>query len=428
LKIAALALITLVAFAVYVWLGRGKQKSTDAGSKRRPAEVRPGLDTARILNNFEQKFAELKGRRPDLATLTQLYDLGVELEKRRRLPQATAVYRYLARMDNTFRDVGARLRNLVDSERMAATDARAAATQPKSKATAAAGAKPKPAADDGKPRLGRYVLEREIGRGAMGVVHLGRDSAINRLVAIKAIPLASEFAENELGDVRARFFREAETAGRLNHPNIVTIYDVGEQDNVAYIAMEYLKGQHLSDFSTQDKLLPPAKVLELMSRAASALGFAHKQNVIHRDVKPANMMYDPIADTLKITDFGIARLTDTASTRTGIVLGTPSFMSPEQLEGRIVNGSSDLFSLGVTLFQLLTGILPFRADSMTGLMEQIAERPHPPLRSIRPDLPPCFGGIIDRALAKSPEARFENGAQMAAAIDACRAQYQQPAA
>jgi eukaryotic-like serine/threonine-protein kinase len=259
-------------------------------------------------------------------------------------------------------------------------------------------------------------------------VHLGRDSAINRLVAIKAIPLANEFSETELGDVRARFFREAETAGRLNHPNIVTIYDVGEQDNVAYIAMEYLKGRHLSDFTTADQLLPPGKVLELVARAANALGFAHKQNVIHRDVKPANMMYDPAADTLKITDFGIARLTDTASTRTGIVLGTPSFMSPEQLEGRIVNGSSDLFSLGVTLFQLLTGILPFRADSMTGLMEQIAEKPHPPLRSIRPDLPPCFGSIIDRALAKNPDARFESGAQMAAAIDACRAQCQQPAA
>jgi eukaryotic-like serine/threonine-protein kinase len=427
LKIAALALITLVAFAVFLWLLRGKQKSADAGSKRRPAEIKPGLDTARILNNFEQRFAELKGRRPDIATLTQLYDLGVELEKRRRLPQATAVYRYLARMDNTFRDVGTRLRNLVDAERSAEASQGRTAAPPGP--TAVLPSASRPAVDHGgKPRLGRYILEREIGRGAMGVVHLGRDSAINRLVAIKAIPLANEFSETELGDVRARFFREAETAGRLNHPNIVTIYDVGEQDNVAYIAMEYLKGRHLSDFTTADQLLPPGKVLELVARAANALGFAHKQNVIHRDVKPANMMYDPAADTLKITDFGIARLTDTASTRTGIVLGTPSFMSPEQLEGRIVNGSSDLFSLGVTLFQLLTGILPFRADSMTGLMEQIAEKPHPPLRSIRPDLPPCFGSIIDRALAKNPDARFESGVQMAAAIDACRAQCQQPAA
>ena len=268
--------------------------------------------------------------------------------------------------------------------------------------------------------LGRYRLEREIGRGAMGTVYLGRDSAINRLVAIKAIPLAREFSDGELAEARSRFFREAETAGRLNHPNIVIIYDVGEQDGLAYIAMEYLKGKHLSDFAAPATLLEPRKVMELMARTADALGFAHRQNVVHRDIKPANLMYDPASDTLKITDFGIARLTDSGSTRTGIVLGTPSFMSPEQLEGRMVNGQSDLFSLGVTLFQLLTGQLPFRADTMTGLMQQIAENPHPPIRALRPDLPDCVQRVIDRALAKSPDARFESGAQMAAALQDCR--------
>jgi serine/threonine-protein kinase len=269
-------------------------------------------------------------------------------------------------------------------------------------------------------RLGRYQLEREIGRGAMGTVYLGRDTAINRLVAIKAIPLASEFSESELAEARSRFFREAETAGRLNHPNIVTIYDVGEERGLAYIAMEYLKGRHLSDYATPDTLLEPRKVLELVARTAQALGFAHKQQVVHRDIKPANIMYDPVADVLKITDFGIARLTGAGTTRTGIVLGTPSFMSPEQLEGRTVTGHSDLFSLGVSLFQLLTGQLPFTADSMTGLMQQIAEAPHPPLRALRPDLPACVDSIIDRALAKTPEARFESGAQMAAALEDCR--------
>ena len=154
----------------------------------------------------------------------------------------------------------------------------------------------------------------------------------------------------------------------------------------------------------------PRKVLELIGRTAQALGFAHKQQVVHRDIKPANIMYDPSTDVLKITDFGIARLTGAGSTRTGIVLGTPSFMSPEQLEGRTVTGHSDLFSLGVSLFQLLTGQLPFTADSMTGLMQQIAEAPHPPLRAFRPDLPACVESIIDRALAKNPEARFESGA------------------
>jgi serine/threonine-protein kinase len=270
-------------------------------------------------------------------------------------------------------------------------------------------------------RLGRYQLEREIGRGAMGVVYLGRDTAINRSVAIKAIPLAAEFSDSELIEARARFFREAETAGRLNHPNIVTIYDVGEERGLAYIAMEYLQGRHLSDYTTPTNLLEPRKVLEVIARTAEALGFAHKQQVVHRDIKPANLMFDASTDTLKITDFGIARLSGAGSTRTGIVLGTPSFMSPEQLEGRTVTGHSDLFSLGVSLFQLLTGQLPFTADSMTGLMQQIAEAPHPPLRAYRPDLPACVESVIDRALAKTPEARFDSGAQMAAALEDCRA-------
>jgi serine/threonine-protein kinase len=269
-------------------------------------------------------------------------------------------------------------------------------------------------------RLGRYQLEREIGRGAMGVVYLGRDTAINRMVAIKAIPLAAEFSDAELVEARSRFFREAETAGRLNHPNIVTIYDVGEERGLAYIAMEYLKGRHLSDYAKSNNLMEPRKVLEIISRTADALGFAHKQQVVHRDIKPANLMYDPSTDVLKITDFGIARLSGAGSTRTGIVLGTPSFMSPEQLEGRTVTGHSDLFSLGVSLFQLLTGQLPFTADSMTGLMQQIAEAPHPPLRAFRPDLPACVESVIDQALAKNPEARYDSGAQMAAALEDCR--------
>jgi eukaryotic-like serine/threonine-protein kinase len=405
-----------------------------AASAPKPQQ-RPGPDTARLLDNFEQRFAELKARKASTTVLGDLYALGTQLEQRGRNVQATAVYRHLARIDNTYRDVSMRLRRLMDAERKPAAapapaGRRAAAPAPASPAPASKPAatfkvappSPRPAASDsGEAQfLGRYRLEREIGRGAMGTVYLGRDPAINRLVAIKAIPLASEFSESELAEARSRFFREAETAGRLNHPSIVTIYDVGEERGLAYIAMEYLKGRHLSDYAAPDTLLEPRKVLELAARTAQALGFAHKQQVVHRDIKPANIMYDPSADVLKITDFGIARLTGTGSTRTGIVLGTPSFMSPEQLEGRTVTGHSDLFSLGVSLFQLLTGQLPFTADSMTGLMQQIAEAPHPPLRAFRPDLPASVDGIIDRALAKNPEARFESGAQMAAALEDCR--------
>jgi len=432
----------------------GRWQSAAVASPLAGAKRPVGSDTAKLLDNFEQRFAELKGRTANATVLSELYALGTQLEQRARIPQATAVYRHLIRIDPNYRDVGTRLRRLLDAERLAtrAAPARvagpataaarpAAASAPQAAAlrsapavTARAPAAPTsilvaknvipPASKSGEPlpvkQLGRYRLEREIGRGAMGVVYLGRDLAINRLVAIKAIPLASEFSDAELHEARVRFFREAETAGRLNHPNIVTIYDVGEEAGLAYIAMEYLQGQHLSNHASSNQLLEPRKVIELIGRTADALGFAHKQQVVHRDIKPANLMYDPNGDILKIMDFGIARITGAGSTRTGIVLGTPSFMSPEQLEGRTVTGRSDLFSLGVSLFQLLTGQLPFSADSMTGLMQQIAEAPHPPLRAFRPDLPACVESVVDRALAKNPESRFDTGAQMAAALEDCR--------
>ena len=436
-----------------VLLLRGRT-ATPAATASRSAPLQP-TDTARILDNFEQRFAELKARKPSPTVLADLYALGTALETRGRAVQATAIYRHLARIDNTYRDVAPRLRRLMDAERARATPAAPAPAAPASAAGGAAagqrraakspatppptaapsaaaarareaarpaeGARPAGSAPAEEPqRLGRYQIEREIGRGAMGIVYLGLDTAINRRVAIKAIPLASEFSDAELAEARTRFFREAETAGRLNHPNIVTIYDVGEERGLACIAMEFLKGRHLSEYATSSTLLEPRKTLELIARTAQALSFAHKQQVVHRDIKPANLMYDQAADVLKITDFGIARLTDSGATRTGIVLGTPSFMSPEQLEGRTVTGRSDLFSLGVSLFQLLTGQLPFTADSMTGLMQQIAEMPHPPLRAYRPDLPSCVDAIIDKALAKNPEDRFDSGAQMAAALEECR--------
>jgi eukaryotic-like serine/threonine-protein kinase len=417
-----------VGSALFIWARMGKSAAVVPMPN---AKTAVGTDTARLLDNFEQRFAELKGRKPNVTVLGDLYVLGNQLEQRGRVPQATAVYRHLARFDNTYKDVAARLRRLMDADRAkpkASTTATPAA-QPAMGATtpnlrAAPQERPASAAVAAavpeSERLGRYQLEREIGRGAMGVVYLGRDTAINRMVAIKAIPLAAEFSDAELVEARARFFREAETAGRLNHPNIVTIYDVGEERGLAYIAMEYLKGRHLSDYAKSNNLMEPRKVLEIIGRTAEALGFAHKQQVVHRDIKPANLMYDPSTDVLKITDFGIARLSGAGSTRTGIVLGTPSFMSPEQLEGRTVTGHSDLFSLGVSLFQLLTGQLPFTADSMTGLMQQIAEAPHPPLRAFRPDLPACVESVIDRALAKNPDARYDSGAQMAAALEDCR--------
>jgi serine/threonine-protein kinase len=270
-----------------------------------------------------------------------------------------------------------------------------------------------------KPMLGRYEVERELGKGAMGAVYLGKDPKISRIVAIKTMALSQEFEEDELQEVKDRFFREAETAGRLTHPHIVTIYDAGEEHDLAYIAMEFLKGSDLNKYIKKTSLLPHAKVLELIRRAADALNYAHGNNVVHRDIKPANIMWDPETDSMKITDFGIARITDSSKTKTGMVLGTPSYMSPEQLAGKKVGGQSDLFSLGVMLFQMVTGELPFTGDSMATLMYKITNEAHPAPELINPDVPRCITVIINRALDKDTEKRYHTGAQMSADIGKC---------
>lgn len=356
----------------------------------------------------------------DAATMELLYQLGTDFERRRQSQKAAAVYTYMANKDPNYRDLRARRARLREEPVLRPPTRPAAPTRP----VAAVEdhdqdffAATMPAAD--KRTLGRYEIERELGKGAMGTVYLGRDPKINRVVAIKAIPLADEFEEEDLAEARARFFREAEMAGRLNHPAIVTVYDAGEDQGLAYIAMEYLRGQHLSHFTDPSRLLPPKTVMLLVARVAEALHYAHRQNVVHRDIKPANIMFNPDTDELKITDFGIARLTDTSRTKTGIVLGTPSFMSPEQLEGRPLDGRSDQFALGVSLYQLLCGQLPFRAESMPRLMHKIATEPHASVRLIRPELPACIDAIIDRALAKDADQRYATCGEMALALRAC---------
>jgi serine/threonine-protein kinase len=282
--------------------------------------------------------------------------------------------------------------------------------------TSGGGGRQPPARTPLPAKLGRYELMHEIGKGAMGVVYRARDPRINREVALKAIPLADEFEASELEQARVRFFREAEMAGRLSHPHIVTIYDAGEDQGTAYIAMELLRGRHLVEYTGAPRLLPPAIAIEIVARLADALHYAHQNQVVHRDIKPANIMFDAPSGELKITDFGIARLTDSGRTRTGVVLGTPSFMSPEQLQGRLITGRSDLFSLAVTLFQLLTGQLPFRGDSMPSLMMKIAQEPHPRICALNPVLPAGLDELFDRALAKEPADRFDSGASFALAL------------
>jgi serine/threonine protein kinase len=274
-----------------------------------------------------------------------------------------------------------------------------------------------------KPKFGRFVVEKELGKGAMGVVYLGKDPKIGREVAIKTLAVTQEFEPEELADVKERFFREAQTAGRLAHPNIVTIYDAGEEHDYCYIAMEFLRGDSLARFTKPGQLLPIDKTISIIARAADALGYAHREGIVHRDVKPANLMYDTASDTLKVTDFGIARLTASSKTRTGMVLGTPSYMSPEQLAGKKIDGRSDLFSLSVTLYQMLSGKLPFDGESMAQLMFRIANEPPTPIGA---GVPPAIASFLDRALAKNAEERFQTGehfgGELRAALAASTAQ------
>jgi len=270
-----------------------------------------------------------------------------------------------------------------------------------------------------KPMLGRYQIEKELGKGAMGIVYLGKDPKISRVVAIKTMALAQEFEADELDEVKERFFREAETAGRLSHPNIVTIFDAGEEHDLAYIAMEFLKGSDLAPHTKKDNLLDMKTVVSIIIRSAEGLAFAHAQNVVHRDIKPANLMYEAQSDSLKITDFGIARITDSSKTKTGMVLGTPSYMSPEQLAGKKVDGRSDLFSLGVMMYQLLCGTLPFKADSMASLMFKITNDDAPDITTYRPDIPPCLVPIINKTLIKDADERYLTGTDLANDLKLC---------
>ena len=268
-------------------------------------------------------------------------------------------------------------------------------------------------------RLGRYVIERRIGKGAMGAVYLAKDPRINRAVAVKAIPIEQEFEDEELKEARLRFYREAESAGRLTHPNIITVFDAGEDKGLAFIAMEYVPGIALKDFTDPKRLLAPKRALDLVASTAEALDYAHNQGVIHRDIKPANLLYNPKEGSLKITDFGVARLTDNNRTKTGIVLGTPMYMSPEQLGAEKLTGHSDLFSLGVTLYELLIGEVPFKADNIAALMTKITTDDPAPIATRRAGLVPGIDAVLAKAMAKRPEDRFTCGAEMAIALRNC---------
>ncbi len=360
-----------------IWLsGDAKQELKDAFKK--------GNDYL-AAGRLEPAFAEFRRCPPSESIATVMYKLSLAFEEQAKPERAEAVLEWMKRTQGT---PSATMTGSLDPSK-------------------------------GPQRLGRYVIERRIGRGAMGAVYLAKDPRINRPVALKAIPIEKEFEDEELKEARLRFYREAESAGRLAHPNIITVFDAGEDKGLAYIAMEYVPGTPLKAFTDPTKLLAPKRALELCASTADALDYAHNQGVIHRDIKPANLMYNPKEGSLKITDFGVARMTDNNSTKTGIVLGTPMYMSPEQLAAEDLTGLSDLFSLGVTLYELLAGEVPFKATNIAILMTKITSEDPAPISKRRAGIPPSVDAVLAKALAKRPEDRFSCGAEMAIALRNC---------
>ncbi len=266
--------------------------------------------------------------------------------------------------------------------------------------------------------VGRYQIDEMSGEGAMARVYKAYDPKIDRTLAIKALK-SHLLADDEY---RARFLREAKGAGILSHPNIVTVFDVGEEDRQPYIAMEWVDGPTLADLMKGGKTFTPRQIVEIGIQLARALDYAHKKGIVHRDVKPGNIMLVHDTLTVKVADFGICRINETEQTQKadqtqmGAVLGTPNYMSPEQVQGLPVDARSDLFSAGVVLYQMLTGHLPFEGDSMISVVYKIANTDAPTLDALRPDLPLSLRRVIARALKKAPEKRYQSGEAFAQAL------------
>lgn len=337
-----------------------------------------------------------------------LYNLGLDFERKRMFNKAVSVYEYLLG-GGTFKDANDRRWRIRRAES-------------KSLAAAPAGGRTENTVlfnGDSKtrPTLGRYEVIKEIGKGAIGTVYLGLDPKINRKVAIKTLRY-DEVDGEQLKEIKERFFREAEAAGRLSHPNIVTIFDVGEDYDITYMAMEYLDGHDLTSHCRKENLLPPKIALNIIIRVAFALDYAHKHKVIHRDIKPANIMLTEKGH-VKVTDFGIARLTGGDSTQTGVILGTPNYMSPEQVLGKKLDGRSDIFSLGAVFYELMTGDKPFKSNNIGNLMHNIASAKFRPLKEVRPDAPECCALLINKMMSKSRAERFSSAGEVVIAAQQC---------
>ena len=269
--------------------------------------------------------------------------------------------------------------------------------------------------------LGRYEVVAELGKGAMGVVYRANDPMLNRMVAIKTIN-TEEAGHEGMAEYEARFYTEAKAAGGLNHPNIIIIYDIGKSGHLVYMAMEYIEGRELREMLADGKPLPVAQAVDIAAQVGEGLAYAHQHQVVHRDIKPANIMITP-EGRAKIADFGIARMRSSETrTQTGVILGSPKYISPEQVVGKRADHRSDIFSLGVILYECITGSTPFNGEGLSALMYQITNHDPSPPSASNPQVPVMLDYIIAKVLAKSPEARYQSAADFANDLRECKSQ------
>ncbi len=273
-------------------------------------------------------------------------------------------------------------------------------------------------------KLGKYEIVEELGFGAMGKVYKAKDPTINRFVALKTINLSLTFSEKERAEFSERFHREAQTAGQLSHQNIITIYEVAEDEekDLSYIAMEFASGAELKDIISSPSPIPISQIVNIVSQIAEALDYAHQHGIVHRDIKPANIIINS-KGILKVTDFGIAKIATSNLTDTGKFLGTPYYMSPEQIDGQSIDGRSDLFSLGVILYQMLTKQMPFKGDSVAAVTYAIAHKPYPKPSSIDDSIPKFMDSIVAKLLNKDRDKRYSSGRELIEELKLCERKY-----
>ena len=371
---------------------------------------------------LEQLFSHLNGAHADTQLINRIFQTALEAEAQQNIEVAKKLHQWILKQDSEFRPSLDRMAALFPHETKSlnsqSNDTSDTLEFDNFDQTLAVSPSVQ---GQGLPNtslvnikhFGRYQVEGILGRGAMGVVFQGVDPKINRQVAIKTLMINQQMDGESLEVAKKRFFREAETAGKLSHAHIVTIYDVGEQHHadsdqtLGYIAMDLLTGAPLSEYTKEDKLLPIPLVYQLMIQMTDALDYAHKQKVIHRDIKPANILFDDDLQRGTLTDFGIAYMADHSKTKTGTIMGSPYYMSPEQIIGIKVDGRSDIFSLGVTFYQLLSGQLPFTGESIATVAYQITKSKHQSVRQWNKKLPSSAARITNKAMQKDKNKRYQ---------------------